>query len=205
MIKNTITHTQFVRNPLQDFFLWTAENFGGKKSSANLSELKMCETLDGFYFLLKFTLTHVVIVFKFCPWGRKRRLISHSITVRLNGIGILRRDGTAAAKWKRTKGRRKNKSQDITPSQFLPTEANCPLLWGGEGPIAVLLMRKFGVGGDNSSKERLQLFTPSSTYWTCFPFAPLIFHHSTLRGTFHPNPNESKWRSGSFLAPKPPN
>lgn len=32
---------------------------------------------------------------------------------------------------------------------------------------------------DNFSMGNLQLFTFSSTYWTCFSFASLIFHHSS--------------------------
>lgn len=49
---------------------------------------------------------------------------------------------------------------------------------------------------DNSSKGHLQLFTRSSTYWTCFSFASLIIHHSSSCKTFHQN--ESKWHWTSF-------
>lgn len=43
---------------------------------------------------------------------------------------------------------------------------------------------------DNLSMGNLQLFTFSSAYWTCFSFASLLFHQSSLCRT--PHQNESK-------------
>lgn len=92
----------------------------------------------------------------------------------------------------KAKKNKRKKGKKMLETDILPFSSS----WLEEGPNAVLLLHKFGgEEGGNSSKERLQLFTPSSTYWTCFPFALLIFHRSSLRRTFHQNPNESKWRS----------